>query len=286
MTPEKMRVWLKERLTPEQRVKLQKWANSSSLLRWYYGANLPALATIYGTNKWRDHWYAQHYQFHFQKFRRRKMNILEIGVGGYENPRAGGDSLRMWKAYFPRAHIFSLDIHDKSAVQEHRITIFKGSQNDPEFLQWVAKQIGRIELIIDDGSHCSEHVITSFKTLFPALADGGIYAIEDLQFSYWPDFGGTDDPHCETTSMWLCKQLIDGLNWQEFRNESPSYTDRNIKSAHFYHNLAFFYKALNEEKSGMSAAQRQEFSRRKFETIEKMHGVPQVATPQGTNTQS
>ncbi len=35
-------------------------------------------------------------------------------------------------------------------------------------------------MIIDDGSHISEHIITSFKTLFPHLKKGGLYFVEDL----------------------------------------------------------------------------------------------------------
>jgi hypothetical protein len=36
--------------------------------------------------------------------------MLEIGVGGYDSPISGGESLRMWKTYFPFAKIFALDI--------------------------------------------------------------------------------------------------------------------------------------------------------------------------------
>jgi demethylmacrocin O-methyltransferase len=35
--------------------------------------------------------------------------MLEIGVGGYDSP-ISGESLRMWKTYFPFAKIFALDI--------------------------------------------------------------------------------------------------------------------------------------------------------------------------------
>lgn len=146
--------------------------------------DLPSLAARHGTDKWGSHWYARHYDFHFTPFRRRRMNVLEIGVGGYRDAASGGQSLRMWRDYFPNAHIYSLDIYDKSALQEERITIFQGSQNDPEFLRGIMARIGGADIIVDDGSHVSEHVITSFHTLFPLLNDGGIYAIEDLQTSY------------------------------------------------------------------------------------------------------
>ncbi|HEX5445016.1 MAG TPA: class I SAM-dependent methyltransferase [Pirellulales bacterium] len=208
------------------------------------------MATIHGTDKWNSHWYAQHYQRHFQPLRRKRLNLLEIGIGGYDDPFDGGGSLRMWKQFFPRAKIYGIDIHEKSAHAEPRVAVFRGSQCDPDFLHKVARQIGRIDIIIDDGSHVNEHAIASFECLFPLLADGGIYAIEDTQTSYWPgSYGGSTDLSCASTTMNRLKRLVDGLNYREFLDPhySPSYFDRHVVSAHFYHNLAFIYKGDNEE---------------------------------------
>ena len=41
-------------------------------------------------------------------------------------------------------------------------------------------------VFIDDGSHVPAHVATSFYALFPRLADGGLYVIEDVQTAFWP----------------------------------------------------------------------------------------------------
>ena len=64
------------------------------------------------------------YQNHFKNFKFKNNNILEIGVGGYEDPYTGGNSLRMWKSYFPFSKIYALDIHEKSFLQENKIKIF------------------------------------------------------------------------------------------------------------------------------------------------------------------
>lgn len=239
---------LKRRMSREQWVRLRRHyvAIRSRLI----SNDLRALATLHGTDKWNSHWYAQHYQRHFQSLRRKRINLLEIGVGGYDDPHAGGESLRMWKQFFPRAQIYGIDIHDKSPHEETRITIFQGSQCDAEFLRHVAQRIGRLDIVVDDGSHVNEHVIASFEVLFPLLADGGIYAIEDTQTSYWPgDHGGSDDLGSPLTSMNRLKRLIDGLNYEEFVDPSyrPNYFDRHVVSAHFYHNLAFIYKGVNAE---------------------------------------
>jgi demethylmacrocin O-methyltransferase len=58
---------------------------------------------------------------------------------------------------------------------------------DLPFLDSVLAEHGAPELIIDDGSHINEHIITTFKHLFPRLKEGGYYVIEDTQTSYWPE---------------------------------------------------------------------------------------------------
>jgi hypothetical protein len=216
--------------------------------------DLDELGRIYGSDKIGTHYYTQHYKLHFEKYREKKLNLLEIGVGGYEKPFSGGKSLRMWKKYFPSGNIYSIDIYDKSALQEERIKIFQGSQVDKEFLNRVCDEIQGIDIIIDDGSHINEHVIESFKILFPKLNDGGIYVIEDTNTSYWPDYGG-DSNNLENplTSMNFFKKLTDSLNHKEFliQDYQPSYFDENIVSMHFYHNIIFIYKGKNDEKTNI-----------------------------------
>jgi len=216
------------------------------------GGDLIKLAEIYGTDKWGIHFYIPHYLTHFKPFRNRKINLLEIGVGGYENPKAGGESLRMWKRYFPLGKIYSIDIYDKSFNEENRIKIFKGSQVDELFLKEMLNEISPLDLIIDDGSHINSHVIESFKILFPFLKEGGIYVIEDTQTSYWPDYGGdSDDLENKQTIMNYFKKITDGLNHKELVNSDyqPTYFDEHIVSIHFYHNLIFIYKGKNDEES-------------------------------------
>jgi hypothetical protein len=160
----------------------------------------------------------------------------------------------MWKRFFPFGKIFSIDIYDKSFLQEKRIRIFIGSQVDKGFLEKVVDEIGEVDVIIDDGSHINEHVIESFKSLFPKLKDGGIYVIEDTQTSYWEDFGGdSQDLNNPKTSMNFFKNLTDALNNKEFinRNYKQSYFDKKIISIHFYHNLIFIFKGNNCEESNI-----------------------------------
>jgi len=214
-----------------------------------FGRNLKMLATIYMTDKWNYHWYAQYYEDLLRKNRRKKINLLEIGVGGNESPTSGGHSLRMWRDYLPHGRIFGIDIIDKSPHDRKRIRTFHGSQVDSVFLDKVVREIGKIDFIIDDGSHRSEHILFTFEHLFPHLADGGIYVVEDTQTSYWAEWGGNEvDRNDLNTSMGYFKSLTDGLNWEDLRGDyQPTYFDQNIKSIAFYHNMIVIKKGVNSE---------------------------------------
>lgn len=245
-----LKEYIKAKLSAEQRIKLRY--KSRSFKAFFYSWNLTKLADIHKTDKSRHHFYTKHYQFHFSPYRLKKINLLEIGVGGYENPLLGGESLRMWKSFFPFANIFSIDIFDKPFHEENRIKIFKGSQVDLDLLQKIDREAGGFDLIIDDGSHLNDHVITTFEFLFPKLKKGGIYVVEDTQTSYWEEYGGSSkDLKKEGTIYHFFKSIIDSLNNEEFvlENYEKTYYDRHIIAMHFYHNLIFIYKGDNNEKS-------------------------------------
>ena len=219
-------------------------------------AELIEIAKSTGTDKHGlgIHWYGRHYAHHFEEFRTRKFNLLEIGIGGYQDPQVGGASLRMWKAFFPKALIVGLDVFEKSSLSEDRIKIYQGSQDDSALIQRIFEECGGFDIIIDDGSHINSHVISTFRVAFPLLNSDGIYAIEDLQTSYWRSQGGSSiDLNNISTSMGFLKSLVDGLNFMEFEGPTsePDYFARNIVGLHFYHNIAFIRKGANNEPSNV-----------------------------------
>lgn len=252
---EKTRNYLKGSLDETRRLKIAKFQSlrlrglQHLVYRTLIGSNLKALATVYGTDKWREHWYAQHYEKHFAPLRRKRLNVLEIGVGGYDDPELGGNSLRMWRVYFPKSRIYGIDICDKSLHDERRIKTFRGSQVDADFLDELLRKTGPLDIIIDDGSHLNEHVIFTFKHLFPLLSERGIYVVEDTQTSYWSGGGGSsEDFNRLDTTMGFLKSLVDGLNHTEFEKKDyePTYYDRHIVAMHFYHNIVFIQKGVND----------------------------------------
>jgi hypothetical protein len=136
-----------------------------------------------GIMKWLH--YLPIYDRLFERYAGRPVRLLEIGV-------LAGGSLHMWRAYFgPLATIFGIDINPDCAgygglAGQVRI----GSQADPAFLRSVVAEMGGVDVVLDDGSHVASHQRASFDVLFPLLSDGGLYVIEDLHTSYWPDYEG------------------------------------------------------------------------------------------------
>jgi demethylmacrocin O-methyltransferase len=242
---------------PDLHASLLQWQQRSLALQALIAActaqpsDLGQLSVYFGSDKWASfHWYTQHYEQHFARFRTEPIRLLEIGIGGYQFPDWGGASLRMWQRYFSRGLIYGLDIFDKSGVTGPRIRAIQGDQNDPEFLAELGHRFGPFDIIIDDGSHVNEHVKTSFRCLFPFVRLGGLYVVEDLQTAYWPGFGGDDRNLVNAdTSVGMLKCLVDGLNHQDISSgtDSPSYTDRHVVGLHFYHNLAIVEKGINAE---------------------------------------
>jgi demethylmacrocin O-methyltransferase len=212
--------------------------------------DLTELAVRFDADKWGGHWYTPHYQRYLEPLRDRQVTVLEIGVGGYDDPDLGGASLRMWKHYFWRGQVYGLDIYPKHGITEPRLRTIQGDQGDADALAGIAKRYGPFDVVIDDGSHFSEHVRTSFATLFPLLRPGGRYVIEDMQSGYWPGWGGSTDLDSPATPMGLVKSLLDGLNHQEqirAADRSPSTTELTVTGVHVHHNIAVIEKGLNSE---------------------------------------
>jgi hypothetical protein len=111
--------------------------------------------------------------------------MLEIGV-------SHGGSLQMWRRYFGRGStIVGIDINPRVAeLAGPGIEIHIGDQSDPAFLARLGEQYGPFDIVLDDGSHQPIHQIASVEHLWPYVADGGVYIVEDLHTNYWEEYGG------------------------------------------------------------------------------------------------
>ncbi|SDF81140.1 hypothetical protein SAMN05216553_103396 [Lentzea fradiae] len=168
--------------------------------------DLGELAVELGTDKWGDlHWYTQHYERHFARLRTEPVRLLEIGIGGYDDPDRGGGSLRMWERFFPRGLVVGLDIAHKN-VRGPRITTVRGDQSDAEFLDRLGRELGPFDIVIDDGSHLNDHVRTSFHALFPHVRSGGLYVVgpADRVLAFLGRAPGGHGRHVDRPAQVLC----------------------------------------------------------------------------------
>lgn len=215
---------------------------------------LTRLAIKHGTDKWGPHFYTPLYHELFHRLREQPIRLLEIGVGGYDLRTIGGASLAMWADYFPSGQITGIDIAEKRLTLDPHVKLFQGSQEDAAFLKKVCDERGPFDIVIDDGSHVPKHVVTSFHILFPALANDGIYVIEDVQTAFWPTFGGSSLHGGETLK--LARTLIECLNHVELAVVDKSHSfppfAGQIKGFRAYHNMFVIYKGNNSEPSNFA----------------------------------
>lgn len=168
----------------------------------------------------------------------RSATIVEIGV-------QHGGSLAMWRGYFgPAARIIGVDIReDCRRFGEERTEIFVGDQSDPTFLDSLSRQIGEVDLIIDDGSHIPSHQKATFEKLFFSnLKEGGYYIVEDCHTSYWPRYGG--GYKARGSFIEYAKNIVDELNEWHADNRRVKHTAATdwIASATFYCSVVVFEK--------------------------------------------
>ncbi len=112
--------------------------------------------------------------------------VLEMGVGFQETMPSISDyqvgaSLRMWREFFPNAQIYGADIDPRGMFKEDRIETFLCDQSKEDSLRSLIEKTGAdIDVFIDDGSHISQHQITTIKTLMPLFKKDVFYAVEDV----------------------------------------------------------------------------------------------------------
>ena len=121
------------------------------------------LCLKYGTDKDR---YGDFYDFYLGRLKVERFHLLEIGV-------QTGNSLRMWEEAFPLATITGVDIAPLQTYDNFRVeTVTKDIKDYIPIL--------RPTVIVDDGSHIADDIVTAFHSLWKFLMPGGWYIIEDL----------------------------------------------------------------------------------------------------------
>lgn len=185
------------------------------------------------------------------EYRNKNINVLEIGV-------LDGGSLELWHRYFgPNALIVGIDNHFQPNSQgltfdTPMIQFRRGDQSDINFLNYLKNEFDEFDIIIDDGSHISNHVIKSFENLYPMVTKNGMYIIEDTHTSYWGSHGG--GLKMKNTTIEYAKDLIDELNAVHTKILDKTSFTKQTHSISFYDSMIVFQKGGSRWKQPVSSS--------------------------------
>ncbi len=139
---------------------------------------LKNLAVKYGCDK-APHGYCEMYEKYFHDIRYKKLRVLEIGV-------LNGNSLRLWREYFPNSYICGIDINNCPHPEntDFKIIDMSVESNVKNF----ADNNGYWDIVIDDGGHTMQTQQLSIKYLWDKVKYGGYFVMEDIHSSFMPAF--------------------------------------------------------------------------------------------------
>ena len=207
-----------------------------------------------------DKWdiYLDTYEQKLSALKKSPIKLFEIGV-------LNGGSLQIFSQYFENAElILGCDIDkncQKLKYTENNIKLIVGDVNSDEISNQIIKN-GDFDIIIDDGSHTSKDIVTSFCKYFKHLKYDGIYIVEDLHASYQKEHGG--GLFYPISSMNFFKKLVDIINFEHWGiNKEKNFILRTFKqnyqinmdsvnfgeihSIEFINSLCFIKKKLPKE---------------------------------------
>lgn len=189
------------------------------------------------------HNYTPVYASYLEKHRQDPLLIFELGIGGYQYPDRGGQSLRMWYEYFPKATIVGIDLHHKAGLSNDRTHIVQGSQDDAALMASLVEKYGAPDLVIDDASHQCPLTIRSFEVLFPLLKPGGLYFCEDVHVSFWNEYQGDPNPDStKPTTVNFFRSLTPQLSHDTLHPDTRNAYAGYLDFIHFYRNLVIVKK--------------------------------------------
>jgi spermidine synthase len=145
------------------------------------------------TDKNTAHSYMELYESLFQSKKESAQNILEIGIGDFQEKNGG--SLKLWYNYFTNATIHGIDILSSDRIIDElknndRVVLYTESDGyDETFFNatFLEKNI-KFDVLLDDGPHTYESMVQFIKLYSQVMTDDGILIIEDVQDWEWIDY--------------------------------------------------------------------------------------------------
>ena len=189
--------------------------------------------------KWRH--YFEIYERHLAPFRGRPVRLLEFGVWH-------GGSLQLWRRYLgPDARIVGVDLNPECArLAEEGIEVVIGDQADPATHRSLRERYDGFDIVIDDGGHTMEQQVTTFREMYPAVREGGLYVVEDTHSSYHAHWGG--GLRRPGTFIEQAKLMIDQMHafYGPVPGLSPDYVTQTVQGLHFYDSMVVVEKRARQ----------------------------------------
>lgn len=128
-----------------------------------------------------------------------RARVCELGVWH-------GDSLQLWQALFPFGEVTGVDADPKSVWPPgtRRVDMDATSPGLPGALG------GPFDLIIDDACHRGTETLAAFASLWPLVAPGGFYVVEDWFVALSPaEYGYRDQDESMLTAVTSFLRMLD-----------------------------------------------------------------------------
>ena len=182
--------------------------------------------------------YFEIYDHLLAKYRNQKITIVEVGV-------AEGGSLYMWKSYLEKTHnkfrIIGIDIDPKAKDLEKDFEIFIGNQSDPKFWAQFYAEVGKIDILIDDGGHSNRMQIQTLVSSHEHINDGGMIVIEDVHQSLSWTVGNPHPYSFMSFVNLVAKAIVAKSPGTKFLKRYPKLISENVYSVQVFQGIVVFF---------------------------------------------
>lgn len=164
------------------------------------------------------------------------ITFVEIGI-------QNGGSLDIWRKYFTKnSKIIGIDINPeckKFEKKNENIEVYIGNQSDRNFWNNFFKEVGPVDIILDDGGHTNlDQIITTVNTV-QNINDGGVLVVEDVHTSYISEYNSS----LKHSFVNFSKKIVNDINFKNEKNLGDYKFSLNnyIYSIQYYESFVIFF---------------------------------------------
>jgi len=172
------------------------------------------------------------YEELLQKYVGLPITIVEVGV-------FNGGSLFMWREYLgSEARIIGVDLNPSAKIWEkHGFEIYIGDQASEDFWKNFFRDVGPVDIVIDDGGHTNHQQITTVDCSIENIRNGGLLIVEDVHTSYFREFG---NPWPRSFVNFTTK-IVNSINSRAsaLKSKGAKYSERVHRVSYFESIVAF-----------------------------------------------